>query len=153
MICGKAHSRVLLQGYHDDTHNKVSQIARFMWPTWGPPGFCRPQVGLILAPWTLLSGILHSTCTVTPGYRFRAYSILTTRDNLQLWLRMQFKISLFSLIPPVPCPTLTHQRHFWFIGFRTFHIRRSCIWKLRLWRPECKPIYSTQYNRFCVCFC
>ena len=32
------------------------QIARFMWPTWGPPGPCRPQVGPALAPWTLLSG-------------------------------------------------------------------------------------------------
>ena len=24
---------------------------------WGPPGSCRPQVGLMLAPWTLLSGV------------------------------------------------------------------------------------------------
>ena len=35
-----------------------SQIAKFMGPTWGPPGTCRPQVGPILAPWTLLSGVL-----------------------------------------------------------------------------------------------
>ena len=34
----------------------VTQIARFMGPTWGPPGSCRPQMGPILAPWTLLSG-------------------------------------------------------------------------------------------------
>ena len=27
-----------------------------MWPTWGPPGSCRPQVGPTLAPSTLLSG-------------------------------------------------------------------------------------------------
>ena len=33
-----------------------SQITRFMGPTWGPPRSCRPQVGPILAPWTLLSG-------------------------------------------------------------------------------------------------
>ena len=26
-----------------------------MGPTWGPPGSCRPQMGPILAPWTLLS--------------------------------------------------------------------------------------------------
>ena len=25
-------------------------------PTWGPPGSCRPQMGPMLAPWTLLSG-------------------------------------------------------------------------------------------------
>ena len=34
----------------------TTQIARFVWPTWGPPGSCRPQVGPMLAPWTLLSG-------------------------------------------------------------------------------------------------
>ena len=27
-----------------------------MGPTWGPPGSCRPQMGLMLTPWTLLSG-------------------------------------------------------------------------------------------------
>ena len=34
----------------------VAQIAKFMEPTWGPPGSCRPQMGPMLAPWTLLSG-------------------------------------------------------------------------------------------------
>ena len=34
----------------------ITQIAKFMRPTWGPPGSCRPQMGPILAPWTLLSG-------------------------------------------------------------------------------------------------
>ena len=34
-----------------------TQIAKAMRPTWGPPGSCRPQMGPILAPWTLLSGI------------------------------------------------------------------------------------------------
>ena len=33
-----------------------TQIARFMWPIWGTPGPCRPQMGPMLAPWTLLSG-------------------------------------------------------------------------------------------------
>ena len=28
-----------------------------MGPTWGPPGSCRPQMGSMLAPWTLLSVI------------------------------------------------------------------------------------------------
>ena len=27
------------------------KIARFMGPTWGPPGSCRPQMGPMLAPW------------------------------------------------------------------------------------------------------
>ena len=33
----------------------LTQIARFMWPTWDSPGSCGPQVGPMLAPWTLLS--------------------------------------------------------------------------------------------------
>ena len=36
--------------------NNKTQIAMFMGPTWGPPGSCRPQMGPMLAPWTLLSG-------------------------------------------------------------------------------------------------
>ena len=35
----------------------TSQRARFMGPTSGPPGCCRSQMGPMLAPWTLLSGI------------------------------------------------------------------------------------------------
>ena len=34
----------------------LTQIAKFMGPTWGPPGSCRPQMGPMLVPWTLLSG-------------------------------------------------------------------------------------------------
>ena len=35
-----------------------SLIARLMGPTWGPSGADRTQVGPMLAPWTLLSGLL-----------------------------------------------------------------------------------------------
>ena len=37
----------------------TSQITKFMGPTWGPPGSCRPQMGPMLALWTLLSWILQ----------------------------------------------------------------------------------------------
>ena len=30
-----------------------------MGPTCGPPGSCRPQMGPMLVPWTLLSGCIH----------------------------------------------------------------------------------------------
>ena len=42
--------------YDKQSMTKPSQIAKFMGPTWGPPGSCRPQMGPMLAPWTLLSG-------------------------------------------------------------------------------------------------
>ena len=38
-------------------NNITSLIARFMGPTWCPSGAGRTQVGPMLAPWTLLSGI------------------------------------------------------------------------------------------------
>ena len=36
----------------------TSLIAKFMGPTWGPHGSCRPQMDPMLAPWTFLSGML-----------------------------------------------------------------------------------------------
>ena len=45
---------VLNSSYNTTTYN--TQIAEFMGPTWGPSKSCRPQVGPMLAPWTLLSG-------------------------------------------------------------------------------------------------
>ena len=40
---------------------KTSQIAKFMGPTWGPHGPYRPQMGPMLAQWTLLSGVMFIT--------------------------------------------------------------------------------------------
>ena len=44
---------------HVRTVLRLSLIARFMGPTWGPSGAGRTQVGPMLAPWTLLSGLFH----------------------------------------------------------------------------------------------
>ena len=48
--CDIAHQTTLL------SPTITPQITRFMGPTWGPPGPCRPQMNPILASWTLLSG-------------------------------------------------------------------------------------------------
>ena len=42
-----------------------SQIAKFMGPTWVPPGSCRTQMGPMLAPWTCCQGMLSSDCTIS----------------------------------------------------------------------------------------
>ena len=42
-------------------NQRDTQIAKFMGPTWGPPGSCRPQMGPMLAPWTLPSGDVTET--------------------------------------------------------------------------------------------
>ena len=63
-----------------------SLIARFLGPTWGPPGAERTQVGP-LSPWTLLSGILlcpapsihlsvpQSVCPSRPCYQSTTHNI------------------------------------------------------------------------------
>ena len=51
----QANSAIQLFGGNICTHT-YTQIAKFMGPTWGPSGSCRPQMGPMLAPCTLLSG-------------------------------------------------------------------------------------------------
>ena len=57
-----------------------TQIAKFMGPTGGPPGSCRPQMGPMLAPWTLFGdqGMAYST----PVLRHISYSDLTKKKNI-----------------------------------------------------------------------
>ena len=58
---------------------KWSLIARFMGPTWGPSGADRTQVGPMLAPWYLLSGVLL---------------LLWSWGNQQLWYWLYFRIRI-----------------------------------------------------------
>ena len=56
--------------------SKVTQITKFMGPTWGPPGSCRPQMGPMLAPWILLSGKMSVKQTLYILYCFGvAYTV------------------------------------------------------------------------------
>ena len=42
----------------------MSLVARFRGPAWGPSGADRTQVGPMLAPWTLLSGVISLALSV-----------------------------------------------------------------------------------------
>ena len=42
---------------------RPTQIAKFMGPTWGLSRSCQPQMGPMLAPWTLLSG--YNNCQIS----------------------------------------------------------------------------------------
>ena len=63
--------------------NKLpTQITKFMGQTWGPPGSYRPQMGPMLAPWTLISGnvrVCHFSCSL-----IRFFNYITIRSLL--WL-------------------------------------------------------------------
>ena len=59
----RAPSQWIIKQYEENDENsyipcEVPLIARFMGPTWGPPGADRTLVGPMLAPETLLSGTL-----------------------------------------------------------------------------------------------
>ena len=49
----------------DKPGHRSTQIAKFMVPTWGPSGSCRPQMGPMLAAWNLLSGYV---CVTSPPW-------------------------------------------------------------------------------------
>ena len=71
----------------------ISQTARFMGPTWGPSGSCRPQMGLVLAPWTLLSGMgqwaLHLEHQNRCKLLFSMSFITVLRKNIDRNMRLQ----------------------------------------------------------------
>ena len=46
------------------TIDETSLITMFMWPTWGPSGTDRTQVGPMLVSWTLLSGMVTNSLFV-----------------------------------------------------------------------------------------
>ena len=71
----------------------LSLIARFMGPTWGPSGADRTQVGPMLAPWTLLSGI---TC---------ACSFVIWNDPVHC----VYQIWYFCHIINLKCESIFHQ--------------------------------------------
>ena len=43
----------------------LAQIAKFIGPTWGPSGSCRPQMGPMWVPWILLLGSCQTSSQVT----------------------------------------------------------------------------------------
>ena len=66
-----------------------SQTARFMGPTWDPPGAHRTQVSPMLAPWNLLSGNFHFSVFVWSLLRNRkvwsSLQLLWWRTRLSKW--------------------------------------------------------------------
>ena len=78
-----------------------SQITKFMEPTWGPPGSCRPQMGPMLAPWTLqLSGMIFIIigCDIEGPSKWIALPLQSSHDQAAQtgfwWFCYQFCIQL-----------------------------------------------------------
>ena len=71
-----------------------AQIAKFMGPTWGPPGSCRPQMGPMLAPWTLLSGWFSLTIPL-PEWVGQAQRSMNKHSHL--WHSVSFNAFLMKM--------------------------------------------------------
>ena len=78
-----------------------------MGPFWGPPRSCRPQMGPMLAPWTLLSRILHywdAFAACRTAFTHRAY-------KNSLYERLKVKCLYFHNINGVAFSIVCH----WYI--------------------------------------
>ena len=67
----------------------ASLIARFMGPTWDLPGADRTQVGPMLAPWTLLSGVAQQATPRTTAALFITWHEVLLLDLRQISDRLQ----------------------------------------------------------------
>ena len=101
---------------HASTHVAIrKQIpeAKFMGPTWGPPGPCRPQMGPMLAPWTLLSGMLcFASCRLVPTKEDRGSmsfnSSVLSAASVNWAALVQIKAYRLLGAKPLPEPVLTN---------------------------------------------
>ena len=83
--------------YCYQTYLISSQIAEFMRPTWGPPGSCRPQMGPMLAPWTLLSGLLLRVWRIwKPCWTSSGHCLWSLWYRFATWLHIEALIEVWS---------------------------------------------------------
>ena len=120
----------------------VTKIARVMGTTWGPPGSCRPQMGPMLAPCTLLSGkcpcdgaIAWLVCGWYTGVVCQAtytgiISILLACRNIWINLELPF-LGRESWIKEVPVtsqghwnvfPSVLRSQDCWNNGFKWYNL-------------------------------
>ena len=124
-----------------------------MGPPKGPPGSCRPQMGPMLVPWTLLSGI---TCS-TPPYKqciwlpendrndcthgnHKLVFLIDTHYSALIWLRISHNWILKRNIPD----SKVHGANMGPIGGRQDpggshvgpRIYLGCTWKLNLFYEQ-----------------
>ena len=75
-----------------------SQITRFIGTTWGPPGSCRPQMGPMLAPRTLLS-VLRPGSSICLHITYRSIIIIQIylkALNILIWVGIFCRVCQFS---------------------------------------------------------
>ena len=116
------------------TYRRHSQIASFMGPTWGPPGSCRPQMGPMLAPWTLLSGLFAS------WYRARILWLPVSSSNQHLLVGKpisRLKVSLHTLMKTKQSVHVTYHKLFIILTAKNNWCMIMLIYKFYLMPGDC----------------
>ena len=145
---GFSNQKLKIQCEVDWCISGASQKTRLMGPTWGPSGSCRPQMGPMLAPWNLLSGLyqflslifesiaklMHFKQLCFIGYlelcedMGPSYLILYMWKGVQKWpYSMKIWWSLQNTILYRP-----HQRNLWATSFVLPFFNHIFIWLFRI---------------------
>ena len=115
-----------------------SQIAKFMGPTWGPPGSCRPRMGPMLAPWNDWSVSWYFPwIPMTLFYLCWSYDVVQNgwRDPHKSRSTLLREITTCQVLPPstvinMLSHTAIYLREIWIIysclGFRSSGLSCSC---------------------------
>ena len=102
----------------------LPQIAKFMGPTWGPLGSCRPQMGPMLAPWTLLSGTF---CTILFALAYRR--LFSYPTSAPAWLDQQFNSKPTASHSWWHNPVISNEITKW---HAVHYLCTLCYWTVRL---------------------
>ena len=111
----------------------TTKIAKFMRPTWGPSGSCQPQMGPMLAPWTLLSGYAIAATNCSTSY----CAVATCLDwmwciaCLHIVWKLEISIPCHPSLQPV-VELLLHEYHMALVEWLTFcrlHIQMYFLYR------------------------
>ena len=81
--------------------SRRSQKAKFMGTIWGPPGSCRSQMGPMLAPWTLLSGLFQGWWLLKLCLFISSLAEIFTEQKY--WVYTFSHIHIFLVSPQLSC--------------------------------------------------
>ena len=110
-----------------------------MGPTWGPPGSCRPQLGSMLAPWTLLLGLGENASNSVVG--IVPVDVLTPLCVRAFEGRVMIKYS-YQLFISVTMPLISLNTP-WPSDSKWWHISGSTLALLMSWcRQATEPILT-----------
>ena len=131
----------IIYSYPTDTGTIIPQIAIFMGPTWGPPGSCRPQMGHMLARWTLLSGTINPVPVERPDeYRYMNHIHSLGTDNNTIKRTHQ-----------KPCPhRIGHVIIPWEVSVINIHL--TIVQSVNVWSSD-KIIKQLKWMSWITSFC